>query len=483
MRRLSGLDASFLYLETSAQLMHVCALITVDTATVPGGYDVEATARRLDERVRLIPAFRRKLYNPLWNLHHPMWIEDDEFDLDHHLHHIAVPAPGGRAELARLCAHIAGQPLDRSRPLWEMYVIEGLADSATGTDGDDGPNGTVAILLKMHHASVDGVSGANLLAFLAGTEPDAPPPDPGAADAANAGPPGTVSLLRGGVAELARRPVDVAKLVPGLVTMVPRWAGRALRGTGMPVPFTAPRTSLNGTITGHRSLAFAQLDLAEVKAVKNAFGVTVNDVVLALCAGALREFLAERGELPAEPLVATVPVSVHDRTERSWGSNKVSAFFASLPTHLPDPAARVALLAEGNRHSKAHHHSIHADMLQDWAQFAGATAFGLGVRAYSALRLAERHPVVHNLVISTVAGPPVPLYLLGARITGLYPLGPVFHGAGLNITVLSNAGKVDVGLLGARDLVPDLWPLAEAIPRGMAELREVAARRTAATEN
>lgn len=465
MRRLSGLDASFLYLETSAQLMHVCALITVDPATVPGGYDIEATARRLDERVALIPAFRRKLYNPLWNLHHPIWIEDDEFDLDHHLHHIAVPAPGDSAELARLCAHIAGQPLDRSRPLWEMHVISGLED------------GTVAVLVKMHHASVDGVSGANLLAFLAGTEPDAPPPDPRPAEGAAGGPPDVLSLLRGGLADVAGRPVQLAKLLPGLATMVPKWAGRAMRRTGMPVPFTAPRTTLNGTITGHRSLAFTQLDLADVKTVKNAFGVTVNDVVLALCAGALREFLGARDDLPPDPLVATVPVSVHDRTQRSTGSNKVSAFFATLPTHLADPAARVVLLAEHNRQSKAHHHSIDADMLQDWAQFAGATAFGLGVRAYSALRLAEKHPVVHNLVISSVAGPPVPLYLLGARITGLYPLGPVFHGAGLNITVLSNAGKVDVGLLGARDLVPDLWPLAEAIPRAMAELLEAAARR------
>lgn len=314
MRRLSGLDASFLYLETSAQLMHVCALITVDPSTVPGGYDVDATARRLDERVALIPAFRRKLYNPLWNLHHPVWVEDDEFDLDHHLHHIAVPAPGGRAELARLCAHIAGQPLDRRRPLWEMYVIEGLDD------------GEVAMMLKMHHASVDGVSGANLLAYLADTEPDAPPPDPGPDDHANAGPPGIGSLLGGGLTDLARRPVAVAKLLPDLVTMVPAWAGRALRRTGMPVPFTAPRTSLNGTITGHRSLAFTQLDLADVKTVKNAFGVTVNDVVLALCAGALRDFLVARDDLPPDPLMATVPVSVHERTERATGSNKVSAF-------------------------------------------------------------------------------------------------------------------------------------------------------------
>ncbi|WP_410669030.1 WS/DGAT/MGAT family O-acyltransferase [Amycolatopsis sp. cmx-4-68] len=460
MQRLSGLDASFLYLETSSQVLHVCGLLVLDGATVPGGYTFAKFEKTLEERVRVIPAFRRKLHNPLWNIGHPVWVEDEDFDLDHHVHRIGVPAPGDRAELAELCAHIAGQQLDRAHPLWQLYVIEGLAD------------GQIAVLLKMHHASVDGVSGASLITYLAGLEPDGPMPE--VDEGRNAALPSPLDLLRSGVRSVVSRPAEVARLLPDLLELVPRWVGKALRGKGMPVPFTAPRTSLNGTITGHRSVAFAQLDLDDVKAVKNAFGVTVNDVVLALVAGALREFLGARGELPDDPLVATVPVSVHDRTERDHGSNKVSAFFASLPTHLPDPAARVFFLAETNRLSKDHHHDIDADMLQDWAQFSAATAFGLAVRAYSALRLAEKHPVVHNLVVSNVAGPPMPLYLLGARITGFYPLGPVFHGAGLNVTVLSNAGKVHVGLLGARELVKDLWPLADALPDALAELLKAA---------
>ncbi|WP_344421492.1 wax ester/triacylglycerol synthase family O-acyltransferase [Amycolatopsis minnesotensis] len=465
MQRLSGLDASFLYLETSAQVLHVCGLATLDGSTVPGGYSFRAFEERLRDRVALIPAFRRKLHNSAWNLTHPVWVEDDEFDLDHHLHRIAVPGPGDSHELAALCAHLAGRPLDRNRPLWEMYVIE---DVRTG--GDD----TVAIFIKMHHASVDGVGGANLIAYLAGVEPDAPPPDPGEGARHNPAEPDRFALLRTSVTSLVKRPAQAVKLLPELAAMAPRWIGRALRGKGMPVPFTAPRTLLNGTITGHRSVAYAQLDLAEVKDLKNAFGVTVNDIVLAIVAGALRRFLDDRDDLPGDPLVATVPVSVHERSEREHGSNKVSAFFASLPTHLADPAARVFALAENNRLSKDHHHSIDADMLQDWAQFAGPAVFGLAIRAYSALRLAERHPPAHNLVVSNVPGPPMPLYLLGARITGLYPLGPVFHGAGLNITVLSNAGKVDFGLLGARELVPDLWPLADAIGAALKELKAAA---------
>ncbi|MFG1641449.1 wax ester/triacylglycerol synthase family O-acyltransferase [Amycolatopsis sp. NPDC049252] len=460
MQRLSGLDASFLYLETSSQVLHVCGLMTLDGSTVPGGYTFAKLKQRLEERVRVIPAFRRKLHNPLWNLSHPVWVEDEDFDLDHHVHRIGVPAPGDRVELAELCAHIAGQQLDRAYPLWQLYVIEGLA------------NGEIAVLLKMHHASVDGVSGASLITYLAGVEPDAPAPE--VTERANSSVPAGFDILRSSVLNVVKGPLEIARLLPDLLELVPRWLGKALQGKGMPIPFTAPRTSLNGTITGHRSVAYAQVDLDDVKHVKNAFGVTVNDVVLALVAGALREFLSERGELPEDPLVATVPVSVHDRTERDHGSNKVSAFFASLPTHLADPAARVFFLAEANRLSKDHHYDIDADMLQDWAQFSAATAFGMAVRAYSALRLAEKHPVVHNLVVSNVPGPPMPLYLLGARITGLYPLGPVFHGAGLNVTVLSNAGKVHVGLLGARELVKDLWPLADALPDALAELLKAA---------
>lgn len=463
MQRLTGLDASFLYLETSAQLLHVCALITLDGSTIPGGYSFDTMKARLAERVALIPAFRRKLHNSRFNLDHPVWIEDDEFDIDHHVHRIGVPAPGGREEVAELCAHLAGQPMARTRPLWEMHIVEGSAD------------GSIVIVAKMHHAGIDGVSGANLMTYLAGLEPDAPLPEVPEGQRLNPGPPNTLDLVGDGLARFARKPAELVRLVPDMVGLVPRFIARSLKGEGMPLPFTAPRTSFNGTITGHRSVAYAQLDLAEVKRVKNAFGVTVNDVVLALCTGALRSFLAARNELPDKPLLASVPVSVRGRSERDdAGSNKVSAIFSSLPTHLDDPAERVRELGASNRKAKRHHQAIPADLLQDWAQFAAPTVFGLAVRAYSALRLAERHPVVHNLVISNVPGPPMPLYLLGARITAMYPLGPVFHGAGLNITVVSLGGKLDVGFIGAADLVGELWPLADALPAALAELVEAA---------
>ncbi|MGH3947751.1 MAG: WS/DGAT/MGAT family O-acyltransferase [Pseudonocardiaceae bacterium] len=463
MQRLTGLDASFLYLETSSQLLHVCALITLDASTIPGGYSFDALKKKLEKRTARIPAFRRRLHDSRFNMDHPVWVEDDEFDIDHHVHRIGVPAPGGRQEVGQLCAHIAGQPMSRRHPLWEMHIVEGAA------------SGEIVVIAKMHHAGIDGVSGANLMTYLSGLEPDAPLPELPPEQRRNPDPPTAFELIGDGLVTFARKPLELARLLPGIVGMVPDFISKAVRGEGMSLPFTAPRTSFNGTITGHRSVAYAQLDLADVKRVKNAFGVTVNDVVLALCAGALRTFLDDRNELPDKPLLASVPVSVRGRSARQdAGSNKVSAIFSSLPTHLDDPAERVRSLGESNQKAKEHHKTIPADLLQDWAQFAAPTTFGLAVRAYSALRLAERHPVVHNLVISNVPGPPMPLYLLGARITAMYPLGPVFHGCGLNVTVLSMSDKVDVGLIGAGDLVPDLWPLADAIPGAMAELLEAA---------
>jgi diacylglycerol O-acyltransferase len=456
MHRLSGLDASFLYLETSAQLLHVCGLVIVDPSTMPGGYSFHKLTAELAGRVKTLPAFRRKLHAVPFNLDHPVWVEDHEFDLDDHVLRVAVPAPGGRGELAELCGKLASRPIDRTRPLWELWVVEGLAD------------GTVAVLLKMHHACVDGVAGASLLAHLCGTSPDAPSAGQTEPDNPDQ-PPSDLSLVLRGVRSLARKPFELAALLPRTLGVVPAWIGRSLRGQGMPAPFTAPRTSLNGTISARRTVAYTSVSLAEVKRVKNAFGVTVNDVVLAMCAGALRDYLSDRDELPPDPLVAMVPVSTHGAGPVE-GSNRVSGMFTSLETTVDDPVERLAAIARSNRTGKDHHEEIGPHLLRDWARFAALSPFAVGARLYSALRLAERHPVVHNLVISNVPGPPMPIYLLGCRVVGMFPLGPVFHGAGLNITVLSNDGHVDIGLIACRDAAPDLWALADAIPAALQAL-------------
>jgi WS/DGAT/MGAT family acyltransferase len=249
----------------------------------------------------------------------------------------------------------------------------------------------------------------------------------------------------------------------------------------MPPPFVAPRTGFNAPITGSRAAAFASLDLTEVKRVKDAFGVKVNDLVLTVCSGALRRYLAERDGLPDTSLVAMVPVSMHGRSDRAEGTNKLSGMFHSLASDIADPVERLRAIASHSHAAKEHHRTLSADLLQDWAQFAPPVVFGLLMRGYSRLRLAEKHPVIHNLVISNVPGPQFPVYFLGARVRGFFPFGPIFDGAGLNITVISREGGMDFGLLGCADLVPDIGELADAIPAEFAALRAAADRLSAVT--
>lgn len=453
MDRLSGLDASFLYLESSAQLMHVCGVLLLDPATVPGGYDFPGLKAALEARVATVPSFRRKLKEVPLEIDHPIWVDDSDFDIDRHVHRLAVPAPGTARELREICGHLAGIPLDRSRPLWEMWVIEGLE------------GGQVAVFTKMHHASVDGVSGANLVSHLCSLEPDAPPLDLAPKGERPMNPPGDWELFGRGLLNNLTKPVKAVRLVAPTASLLTKTIQRARTGTAMAAPLTAPRTSFNGNIGSRRSVGYADLSLDTIKAVRHAVeGATVNDVVLALSGGALRRYLEDRGELPGSSLLASVPVSVHGTSARTGGTNKVSSLFARLGTDIADPVERLRRLAADNAHAKDHHKAISADTLQDWAEFAAPRTFGLAVRAVAKLRLAEKGPVIHNLVISNVPGPPVPLYFLGARIDAFYPLGPIFHGAGLNVTVMSNNGRVHVGLLGCRDALPDIQDLADDFP-------------------
>ncbi|QIX26637.1 wax ester/triacylglycerol synthase family O-acyltransferase [Nocardioides sp. JQ2195] len=460
MERLSGLDASFLYLETPAQLMHVCGLIVLEPSTIPGGYTYAGLRETLRDRVIDVPEFTRRLRRVPLDLDHPVWVHDHHFDIDNHLHRLALPSPGGYDELVELCGHLAGLTMNRSRPLWEMWVIEGYGDK-------------VVVFSKMHHATVDGASGSNLISHLCSLEPDAEPlaatdPKP------HARTPGGLELLGRGVLSNATKPFAITRLLQPSAQLVSKTVDRARQGIAMAAPFSAPRTSFNGTITGHRSIGFTDLDLDEVKELKTATGATVNDVVLTLAGGALRSYLADRGELPATSLVASVPVSVRGKSKRSSGANKVSALFARLGTDVEDPLERLQAMSLSNRHAKEHHQAISADALQDWAEFAAPRTFGLAVRAYAGLRLAEKHPVVHNLVISNVPGPPIPIYLAGARVDGLYPLGPVFHGAGVNITVMSNDGRLHVGVIACSESVSDVDALVSQFPRELERLRSSA---------
>ena len=456
MERLSGLDAFFLYLETPTQPLNVCCIMEVETSTMPGGYTYGRFRAALAKHVTAVPEFRMKLADTQLNLDHPVWVDDENFQLRRHLHRVGVPAPGGRRELAEICGYIAALPLDRDHPLWEMWVLEGGARSDA-----------VAVMLKVHHAVVDGVAGANLLAQLCSLEPDAPPPQP--MNGAGGGNP--LQITVSGLIGFALRPLRLATVVPATMLTLVQTVLRAREGRTMAAPFSAPPTPFNGSVSRQRNVAYTQLDMRDVKRVKDRFGVTVNDVVVALCAGVLRRFLLDRGELPNNPLVATVPVSVHDKSNRP-GRNHTTWMFCRLESQISDPAERIRTIAAGNTAAKDHTAAMGPTLLHDWTQFGGPTMFGAAMRILP--RIPISHGPVYNLILSNVPGPEAQLYFLGCQVDTMYPLGPIIGNAGLNITVMSLNGELGIGIVACPDLLPDLWCIADAFPDALKELLECA---------
>jgi WS/DGAT/MGAT family acyltransferase len=320
------------------------------------------------------------------------------------------------------------------------------------------------VLTKVHHAGVDGVTGANLMSQLCTTEPDAPAPDP----VQGVGGGSDLEIAISGAIKYASRPLKLMNVVPSTLSTVVDTVKRVRSGLTMAAPFAAPKTRFNDTVSARRNVAFAQLDLEDIKTVKNHFGVKVNDVVMALVAGVLRKFLLDRDELPESTLVAMVPVSVHEKSDRP-GRNQVSGMFANLETNVEDPGQRLKAIADANFVAKQHSAAIGATLLQDWTQFAAPAVFGVAMRVYASSRLTSALPV-HNLVVSNVPGPQVPLFFLGAQVEAMYPLGPIFHGSGLNITVMSLNGTLDVGLISCPELLPDLWDMADDFSAALDEL-------------
>jgi WS/DGAT/MGAT family acyltransferase len=411
------------------------------------------------ERLPKIPAIRQKLAHPPLRVSRPFWIDDPHLDIDHHIHRVTAQPPGDAKVLADLTGDIASWPLRRDRPLWEMWVVEGLQD------------GKVALVAKMHHSTIDGVSGANVMGSLFDLQPvlEFTPEYRLPVDRPN-----SLEMLGLGLLSRLEEPWDLIRLVPATAARLAStlWhLNRQKQPHSSPtVPFTAPRTSFNATVTARRSVAFADVALADIKAVRNAAGVTVNDVVTTVVGGALRRYLDDRGELPDHSLIAATPVSVHNQTDGLQGTTKVSVMFSSLATDEKDPLERLRAVARANNEAKDIHRMVGADTLLRWAGHFWLNAFALGTRLYSSLHAADHHPVVHNLILSNVPGPPIPLYLGGARVTGFYPIGPITDGAGLNITVLSQEDRVGFGIVACTDLVPRVWDLAEAIPEALAEL-------------
>ncbi|HUY63531.1 MAG TPA: wax ester/triacylglycerol synthase family O-acyltransferase [Acidimicrobiales bacterium] len=462
MERLSGLDATFLYLETPNLHMHVSMAAVFDPSTVPGGYSFDKVRHLVSSRLVKAPIFRRRLAEVPFRLGHPYWVEDPHFDIDYHMRRAALPTPGGMAELADFVGDVCSRQLDRSRPLWEMYIVEGLSD------------GNIAVVTKIHHSTIDGVSGAELLGQLFDLEARPAHHDTAPALApAEAKLPSDVMLVAQAMAARLTEPIRITRLAwkTGRAVLGVRKVRSGTSGHAA-LPLTTPRTSLNSAITAHRRVAFSTISLDDVKRVKNALGTTVNDVVLAICTGALRRYLADGDELPDEALVATVPVSVsvespaHSRT----GSNKVSAMFVGLPCHIEDPVKRLLTIRDSTKGAKEEHKALGADVLLDWAEHATPNVFSAAARAYSRLKLADHHRPIHSLVISNVPGPDFPLYLGGAELHAGFPLGPVMDGAGLNVTVMSYRGVLNWGLMACAETVPGVRDIATYVPDALDEL-------------
>lgn len=461
MQRLSGLDAAFLAVESPAAHMHVMGIAVLDPTGVEG-FDFARIRSHILERLPLVPPFRQRLAPVPFGLHYPVWVEDPTFDIDYHLHRAALPRPGGTAELAEFAAAVAGRPLDRARPLWELHVVEGLE------------GGRVALVSKIHHSAIDGVSGVDVIAHLFDLEPD-PAPRLDLELAAEWRPdrvPNDVELLGHAVASMLRQPVRMARTTRKVVGSAVKVAGRVRGGAGRAgLPLTAPKLTMNGMITPHRKIAFGSISLADVKRVKDQLGVKVNDVVLAVAAGAMRSYLEQRDELPDRPLVVSVPTSVRTAAEQNTMGNRVSAMFAALPVEIADPLERVRRINESMSDAKNLHEDVGAQTLQDLAELASPAVLSSAMRLVSSLRLTDRlGTAVHSAIVSNVPGPPFPLYLAGARLEVVHPLGPIMDGAGLNLTVISYLDSVDFGFLACRELLPDLEVLASAVAPAMAEI-------------
>jgi diacylglycerol O-acyltransferase len=476
MQQLTGLDAAFLALETTNSTGHVGGVSILDPRDAPTPLTLARLTQVLGDRLPLIPVLRRKLLNVPFGLDQPYWVDDRNFDIEYHIREIALPRPGSDAQLTEQVSRLHARPLDRSRPLWEIYLITGLAKRRA------------AVYTKIHHSAIDGASGAELLTILLDLTPEGrevpaqPPFTP-------ARPPGPVALTATAVAKLAWRPVETVRLANELVRVLPTLApalsafvGGMLglnRGDGeviLTAPGRAPTTPFNRQITAHRRLALRSVDLDSVKTVKNAFGVSVNDVVLAMCAGALRRWLADHDSLPDTPLITMIPVSVRDPASKTAMGNKVSAMLAALPTNLTDPGERVQVAHAATQMAKAQQAVIPQGLVDQVSDFSPPALTARAARVVFATGLLNRLPPF-NLCISNVPGPNVPVYLAGAKMLAHYPVSVLTDGQGLNITVLGYLGKLHFGLVSCRELVPDIDVLADYLVDELDELLKAASQR------
>jgi WS/DGAT/MGAT family acyltransferase len=475
MKRLSGLDATFLSLETSRAPMTIGSVSILDPRTPAGRLDVDRLREILRSRLAATPALVRRLASMPFSISRPYWreLKPKDLELGYHVQRTRLPEPGSWRELSELMAWEMSWQLERQQPLWQLLLVEGV-DSVPGV-----PPGSVAIIARVHHAAIDGVSGAEILGAL--TDVEGAPPSRELQDSGRSeeeyGVSGALDLLERTGRDLARMPATVARILgdsaaglAGGVLDRAREVDASSDGEPPRLPFGAPRTLLNRRIEQRRSWAPAFIELDRIRAVKNACSATVNDVVLSVCAGALRGWLLSRDKLPKRPLVAMVPISVRRDDDPRAEGNQVSAMLVSLATTTEDPYRRLVEIRDAARSSKVTHQAIGARTLVETAGLLPFALSGLGVRVYSRFHLAERHRPLFNLVITNVPGPPRPVSIAGASLIAHAPAAPVFDGLALTLPVFSYAGTLSFGVTADRGLLGDPWVFAQRLVDSFNEL-------------
>lgn len=443
---ISGLDAAFLYAETPTSPMHIGSV-----AVIEGSLKFKKFREIIASRMHMIPKLRKRLVYVPFSIDYPYWVDDPNFDLDMHLSHIALPKPGNWAELRATASRIFSEPLDQSRPLWSFTFVEGL-DNIPQV-----PKGSVAIISRIHHVAIDGMAGAGILSLVFDFSPEKkeiPKPKP-----YNPKPlPNELNMILNSAVSFAEKPLKLPKLITEAVTASFK-AGMLTRTKQMELPtapFTAPSTPLNGIISPKRMWNTAILSLDRVKVLKKQLDITMNDVLLGICAGALRKYLADKKKLPIKPLVAMVPISTRTEGEKEKGGNQISSMLVQLATNIEDPIERVEAINENTSRGKTYQGAIGAKTL---ANMAEAVPFGVAnqaARLYSRFRIAEMHNPVFNVTITNVPGPQFPLYLNGHKLLSIMGSAPILDGMGLIITIFSYNGLITLSPTSDANSMPDM---------------------------
>lgn len=465
MQRLSGMDSLFVSLESETNLFQVGAVAVLDPSTAPehSPPPYEAFRRVIQNRLHLIPPFRRRLVPVPGGLDHPRWV-DSPPDLDRHLHRGALPTPGGDYELAKYAAEMLSHPLDRSRPLWEIHMVEGLE------------GGLLAGIAKLHHATVDGIAGTEVTAHLMDLTPEIAEVPPPAAEERQILDriPSPISLLLGALPSAGLRALPAIRTLGQLAMSAVRIRSRNRDFDTIPPPspFRSPRTSLASKVGHQRGVGLTHIDREAVDEVREHTGATVNDVILAITGAAIRTHLEEKGELPDEPLVAFVPISVRSSHDTlATGVNKLSGMLVSLETSVSDPVVRLMAVSESARSAKAQDRILGPDVFSSLAELAVPALLRPGGRLARSVGLTTRRPPF-GMVVSSFPGPSFPLYCGGAEMVAYHPFGPIVDGAALNVTAMSYRDQIGFGVLACRDAVGDVGRLADRIPEAMRELRK-----------